>query len=405
MKKFSMFSKLDMFETEYTFLIDGERYYKTPMGALLTLFYLLLVVALFFAFGIDLYERKNPKVSMNSQNFPYEPIILSNQNFTYAYRIEDNTGIMIIDESIIQMNVISARLEIMNGSWVMTSVNVSAPQRCHDFPGYEEKEKKYNISLQSWNCINFDNFLWGGNWDANFVNFFSIQVKQCSNSTSNNTCATKEIINIKFTNEVSGGNLFFSDLSLYIEPSLTNYYTPLSTNLANFYQMLNLDFVKRKVQTYKNTAIDNDLGWFFEDFLQESYLNTDNILTDFTFKDRWNESVLYNTFHYMGKKVETYRRSYTKIQEVFAAIGGFSKLFYTALVFVFARIRKIYNNLILINSIPFYEEPLKEANSMLYNEVSKSIMTDNFLSQSRNLKYKIETRERDLPIRKDFTYY
>ena len=142
-KNNSCFNKLDIFGIEYNFLINGNKSYKTSLGAMMTLFYIFLVIGLFFGFGIDLYQRKNPKVSLNSQNFPYEPVQLSNQNFTYAYRIEDVDGIMQTDKSIVTMKEYFKRYEIINGSWVEKYTNVRNPQRCYDFPGYEEKEKIY----------------------------------------------------------------------------------------------------------------------------------------------------------------------------------------------------------------------------------------------------------------------
>jgi hypothetical protein len=339
-KNYSLLNQLDIFGTEYSFLIEGNRTYKTSIGAWMTLFYIFLVIGLFFGFGVDLYQRKNPKVSLNSQNFPYESVKLSNQNFTYAYRIEDVDGIIQLDESVVKFKIYYTSYEIVNGSWVTITDSILPAKRCYDLPGYEEKEKIYNISLQSWFCIDFDNKTWGGNWDGNFVNFFRVSVDLCMNSTSNNSCATQEKIQSKFYNDRSGGNLFFSDLSLYVEPALNNYEKPIATTLVNSYQMLNLDVTKRKVQTYRITSIDNDIGWFFEDTLHDYVINTNDILTDFTFKDRWTQPVLYNSLHYMGKKVETYRRSYTKIQEVFAAIGGFAKFFYTMLLLLFNNVRR-----------------------------------------------------------------
>lgn len=138
---------------------------------------------------------------------------------------------------------------MINGSWLTIKDSVIPGKRCYDFPYYQEKEKMYNISLQSWYCVDFQNKTWGGNWDGNFVNFFRINVEVCMNSTSNNTCATKEKIESKFSNDKTGGNLFFSDLSLYVQPALNNYEKPIATTLVNNYQMLNLDLTKRKVQT------------------------------------------------------------------------------------------------------------------------------------------------------------
>lgn len=248
-KNYSLFNQLDIFGTEYNFLIHGNKSYKTKIGAWMTLFYIFLVIGLFFGFGIDLYQRKNPKVSLNSENFPYAPVKLSNQNFTYAYRIEDVDGILQLDESVAKLKVYYAMYEMINGSWLTIKDSVIPGKRCYDFPYYQEKEKMYNISLQSWYCVDFQNKTWGGNWDGNFVNFFRINVEVCMNSTSNNTCATKEKIESKFSNDKTGGNLFFSDLSLYVQPALNNYEKPIATTLVNNYQMLNLDLTKRKVQT------------------------------------------------------------------------------------------------------------------------------------------------------------
>lgn len=172
--KFSYFNQIDTFGTEYSFLINGNRTYKTPIGAWVTLFYIFLVIGLFFGFGVDLYQRKNPKVSLNSENAPYEKVKLSNQNFTYAYRIEDKDGNLKVDDSMFGLKINFESLEIINGSWESLSKSEQSAKRCYDIPGYEEKEKIFNISLKSWYCLDFDNKTWGGGWDGNFVNYFRV---------------------------------------------------------------------------------------------------------------------------------------------------------------------------------------------------------------------------------------
>ncbi len=51
--------------------------------------------------------------------------------------------------------------EIINGLCGKSFKSCRAPQICHDFPEYKEKENKYNVSLQSWFCFDFENFMWG----------------------------------------------------------------------------------------------------------------------------------------------------------------------------------------------------------------------------------------------------
>ena len=91
----------------------------------------------------------------------------------------------------------------------------------------------------------------GGGWDGNFVKALSINVYQCQNSTENNsTCATQDKFEKSFysSNGLVTSNFFFSDLTLYAQPQLNNLEKPLSSYLVNNYQMLNLEFTKRKIQ-------------------------------------------------------------------------------------------------------------------------------------------------------------
>ena len=57
-------------------------------------------------FGLDLTNRKNPRVSVNSKNSDHKKIQLSNNNFILAFRIEDEYGRHIENESLIYFKLI-----------------------------------------------------------------------------------------------------------------------------------------------------------------------------------------------------------------------------------------------------------------------------------------------------------
>jgi hypothetical protein len=368
---------LDIFGFEFNFLTNGREKNRTISGALLTIFYSLIVVLLFVQFGVDLYERKNPKVSTNLEIAPYTPVQLSNKNFTFAYRIEDVNGKFFLDETVAFPKFYFLSYELKNGLWVEKFVNEQANRRCHDFPDYKEKEAYYGISLDSWYCVNFDNYTWGGFWDGNFVNYFQVNIEQCINSTvNNNKCATQERIEKTFIHNRNSGNLFYSQLFLSAQPAMDNYEQPLKTSLVNTYSMLNLKISKKKVQTFKTTGLLQDVGWFWKDLRYEEVLELDNSDPDFTFKDQWDQAVVYGTYNYLGSKKQLYKRTYTKIQEVIANIGGFAKFSYTCITFVFWYIKTTYRELFFMTNFEKYKEPLK--NFQLSNEVSKSTVIDKF---------------------------
>jgi hypothetical protein len=169
-------------------------------------------------------------------------------------------------------------------------------------------------------------------------------------------CSSDSVMENSFVSPVTGSNFFYSDLSMELQPMMNNYDTPLSSLLINRYEMLHLEYTKRKVMTYKTTSIDNDKGWFFPDVENESIITTDTVVPDFTFKDKWTQNVLYTSFIYLGNKQDNYIRSYSKIQEVLAAIGGFAKFFHTVIFFVYLYIGNIYKIFTLSEQIQFNED-------------------------------------------------
>ena len=131
---------LDIFGVEFVFLNKGQEKHRTVSGVLLTIFYCIIVVLLFVQFGVDIYERKNPKVSTNLEVNPYTPVKLSNKNFTFAYRIEDLNGNIFLDEKVAFPKLYFLFYELIDGIWVERFVNEQPNRRCHDFPDYKEKE-------------------------------------------------------------------------------------------------------------------------------------------------------------------------------------------------------------------------------------------------------------------------
>ena len=255
--KQSIFTKIDIFGIGYNFLINGESNYKTSTGSFLTLLYAVISVALFFGFGMDLYQRKRPKVSLNSQVGEYSKVMLSNQNFTYAYRVEDRHGLIVTDRSLVYQQVIYYHVELVNGVWTQVFLTVPENKRCRELPYVSEKEQMYNISLENWYCIDFDNITMGGNWDGNFAYGYLINTMQCSSLNGDTNCMSQKDMQTNFQDELTSGNLFFSDLSIEVLPSMDDFEHPLRTSLVNRYEMLSLDLTKRKVQTFQFTSVIN----------------------------------------------------------------------------------------------------------------------------------------------------
>ncbi len=163
------FKSLDIFGLKFNFLFNGKEVHKTNTGAFLTLFYTILSLGLFFFFALDLIERKNPRVSFNSSKEQYKKVSVSNKNMTYAYRIENQNGSLLVDESLIYLEAYHINYEMVNNKWMLLKETNLPVKRCHNFDDYNQREAYFGISLEMWYCIDFDNMILGGNWDGNFV--------------------------------------------------------------------------------------------------------------------------------------------------------------------------------------------------------------------------------------------
>lgn len=383
--------KFDMFGITYNFKMENEEKYKSLSGGILSIIFYSLTIALFFSFGVDLYQRKSPKVSFNSKIENHQNTILSNLNFTLAFRVEDSFGIQIKNQSIINFEVGFFHYDMDdNGKWALTAIQANQSitySMCSEIEGYKAKEKFYNISLANWYCVNFTNFTFGGYWDGKFINGILINTLQCSSRVTNqfskyNTsqCLDDKQMEKVYDSNYTGTNIFYSFLYMESLPVMDNFEFPLRNYLVNKYEMLNLRISKRAVQLFKRIVVDSDFGWLFADRKTENDISNDMITSDFMLKDEFNQNILFTHLIYLGRKVDTYYRIYTKLQEVLASVGGFSKIFLMLLNFLHFFISRISKNFLLLERIEFHEDIARRFdNYNIKNNIFKNnAITNNF---------------------------
>lgn len=119
----------DFFGLGFNFLLNGNRRIYTGIRTVFTIFYLFVIVVLFFTFGRDMYLRKNPLVSMNASIESYRLMNITNDNFIYAYRIEDYMGKFINDSSLIYFEVLYVFYEMNSeGIWELKEGHELVPK-------------------------------------------------------------------------------------------------------------------------------------------------------------------------------------------------------------------------------------------------------------------------------------
>jgi len=248
---------------------------------------------------------------------------------------------------------------------------------------YKEKEQIFNISLSSWYCVNFNNLTLGGNWDGSFVNGIIINTRTCTDKRYKDLqCLDQDSIRKEFKKGINtGGNYFYSFLYLESLPVMDNFEYPIQSYLIDKYEMLDLNILKRSVQIFKRITNDSDVGWVFSHRKESTYYSNDIIKQDFSLKDEIKEDLLYTHFIYLGRKEDIFSRSYSKLQEVLANVGGFAKILLIILNFFYYYIENVSKNLLLLEKFEFCKE--NEVNEEKFQH-KNIIKTDNLFENKFN---------------------
>ena len=407
---------LDIFGIQYDFLFEGEKKLKTTAGANLSILFVFLILVLFIRSAIDCIQRRFVNIMFDRIVEMYDMKYLSNENLTFAFRIEDFNGNIFENSSIIQ-NFDLKILSFINkkGNWSSVDEKSIIVKKCDSLSDYKSIQNKYrNLNLSKWYCINFAdiNYL-GGYWDGEFARYLRLDTIQCTNSSSNNySCAPLEIIK-KVLNSNSS-RVYFSYLYEQAIPRMANLSFPLITNFVYLYDTLDIRRTKRKYITYKSVYQESDFGWIFESKFNSTIYSIDDQVSDNVFKDE-EELIIYRMNIFFGRNKDVYTRTYPKIQEIFGQIGGFSNFFYKLILIVYELIsvliknrkimkkirlghnQKIVNKLSLL-SLKFYD---KEKKILDNNKKSLKIGSDETNTQSTDKNISKINLPKILPINKE----
>ena len=159
---------------------------------------------------------------------------------------------------------------------------------------------------------------------------------------------------------------------------MSDYLNPLKNSLVNNYEILSITVKKSKYKTFKEIKVINDNGWIFNSKDTSSVYSHQSITNDFNLKDAMKEDVIYTYYMYFGKNYDEFTRNYSKIQEVFAQIGGFCNFFYFLLFNIFKALSCTYQTLKINEKFLFSDDRKCDL------KVSK--MTNSKHSRSINIK-------------------
>lgn len=376
---------LDIFGDKITFNINKDSIHKTKTGGIFSIFFLLIVFLMSLFMGRNFYLRLNPNVL--EQNIRLDNHVvrqLKPKNFTIAFRLEDLDGneVMFKEYIYFRAMLIQLKLNETNNNYEVRTPNwLIEVKRC------DSKEFEFidinGMNKTKFQCLDFTPFekdltIGGDYYESPTISFISLEMTVCPDRYFNKTECTDFTKLKKFINDGIILNMLFNQINFnYDNPNpIKNYFYSYSVTidprLGKYFTMY-----------YRYGNLTDDKGILWPEKNVEEFVSYESFLYDYSFiekEDYENPKApvrLFSSLITLSKNVIISKRTYMKIQDLLAIIGGFISIVKLSLSIIYSFFYRFEIKKLLINK--FWEQALKDSN--LYITMNNN--NNNQLSSNR----------------------
>lgn len=358
---FSKLKSIDTFPVSTNLRSNGDDSYKTWIGFVASAGYYSLLLWAIITIGTNVLSKNEPSTQEAEKviRLP-NPATFTPDAFPIMFGIETkNPAKFFIDETI-YVPTVEQKLRCKNGTKKVVNIPVVPcdPTR-HATKGDLSEYFQYQMNMSTLYCIDANGTIYG-DFDAAEFQYMRIRFGICKNSTSNNNhCQPLATIQNK---------LAIGYVSLY-HPSfnrdLGNYTKPMNSIGLNIFTTIGISYTKVIDVRYEEDLIFTDVGAFYSVYKNESYsVFSEKVeMLDLVEND--------DLFMYFDVKMQTiqrgFYRSYEKIMNFIADLGGFVAIVFEILLRVMDPITDFLYLIHLLNVMYKRKEPSKSGLEKLGN--------------------------------------
>ena len=319
-----LLKSIDIFGHKTELKMNRHSKFKTTIGGCFTLIMIITCLLLFLSFGSDMLYHENPS-SYISERFTANPsrTNFSKESYFFMFGVQDSNFQHFIDESFYTVSVFNRKWGKNNDSFAREA----AVERCSEEilpqnPTLREYFKGASgAPLNQLYCVkDLDNYFIEGSFDAEEYTFLDISINSCQNSSNNTTCKSQGDI----ADMMSGFFAFYTtdyliDPQRFSDPGQPvgkDYFTPLSLGIKRYTNRFIAD-----------TKINSDDGFLFEDITHHQYPSYSFDKESLVMNPANEGQLLYFLIRKAHDEI-IYERSYKKLQNTLAEIGGLIQVLY-----------------------------------------------------------------------------
>jgi hypothetical protein len=400
-----LFKNLDILGNEFRFTIKGQKTFKTMLGGMFTTMYLITVLFFSFLLGADFYFRTNPSITYQANIDKSRKWNVLQDIMSIEWSVRDY-----YQEEKDFKNKLFPLVEyrsLFDGKFYETQLSYGLCDEKTEFGHYDYCTKPLNNSQLK---LGTESFYEYGSMSLSF----SFCQNGVSYNKTNGFCKSEQDV-ITFTR----------DLFLWVTiPQLiyygSNYHSPVQ--IVNTTYSVPMDVFMQKIDslTLKATDVYDDKGWLLPQTTNSTFITFEQRETSYFYympEDVFKEGSIYTTFYTLNidlsRKFDIIKRSYMKIQDLWAVLGGVM----TSTLIIIRNLTLFFNlhfiKELFMNEI-FIDEQVKTpeiSDSLNYNKIkshphifkihTKSNLNLNnssssqlkFLSSSKKLHRKVNIKE------------
>ena len=362
----------DIYSRRISFFYKNKEKLGSTFGFILTVLYAIISMILFFIYFFKTIMREEVSAS-NSIIYPSEisSIKINSDIFYLAFGLEHPTKLTrFIDEGIYYPEVLFIEKIKENGEFVTKSETLLNFERCNS----EKFGKDYQHffaenELNNSYCLQDFNLTLLGGFKYNQMSIIKINIYPCVNNTKNNNhCKPQDIIDKYLT------STYFSFIAKDIGFNPFNYSFPIVPIIQDLYTSIDKSFLMEYIMYFGIAQINTDNGLFSTKIKKENYIKYIRDFHSLFFIDKnyylsgkeilKAEIRLEDSIYYVNRK-------YTKMSEVFSALGGYMEVISTIFSVIVLLSKKISIEQKLLNSL--FNFNIKQKKIILCIEYDKKL--------------------------------
>lgn len=354
--------RVDFLSPRIGFEYNSNSNFNSIQGVIYSGFVILLTSIVGAMFSKDFYYRQNPRVVVSQETIAQSNVNLLEFPILFTSTINSTiTGDKVFDLVDVDLVYVSLSKDLLSSERKVFSGNTFKTCNLSDYLLEDLQIKALELaSINSYICLNHRNLSFRNPYSEPDSAFINIRFRRCANPGTGKCPVNVDSL-------LQSTTLTLGFLDSYIDSKI--YLSPVQYRVAFTTNFLSTGFLKRFFFHMKQDSYESDYGWILEDtatFLYTSFygstsdyiINTD-ALSPFYLHSYWA------TFDSLVIRQRT-SRSYMKVQELIATIGGFARFICIGVKFLTeGHLRYIY--LLFLNEVAITDEKYcKKMNGKIY---------------------------------------